>query len=224
MYSIVLMAAMTTGGEVTDFGRRGGGCCGCYGGYGGYRGYRCSGGYGCRGGGYGCYGGGYGCYGGGYGCYGGYGGGYGGYGMGYGRGYRTGYGGWGWGYGGYYGTPYSPSMYGVSYGSPVKYTAQAPIISTPTTGPPAAAPATFVVHLPADAKLTVEGTPTTSTSSRRVFVSPPLQPGQSYTYHLDAQVTRNGQTETVQRDLPVRAGQQTEITLDFPTTTTSVRR
>ncbi len=48
MYSMVLMAALTTGGEVPDFGRRGG----------------CRGG--CRGGGYvscggGCYGGGGGC-------------------------------------------------------------------------------------------------------------------------------------------------------------------
>jgi uncharacterized protein (TIGR03000 family) len=202
MYSIVLMAAMTTGGEVPDFGRRGGGCCGCYGG-----------GYGRYGGGYGCYGGGYGrgygCYGGGgYGCWGGYGG--------YG-GYRGGYG----GYGGYAGSPYAPNMFGVSYGPPVGYTVQAP---PTTTAPPGVAPATFVVNLPADAKLTVEGRPTTSTSSRRVFVSPPLRPGQTYSYSLDAQVTRDGQTQTVHRDLPVRAGQRSEITLDFPATTTTARR
>ena len=101
------------------------------------------------------------------------------------------------------------------------YTVQAP----PTaTAPPGAAPATVVVNLPADAKLTVEGRPTTSTSSRRVFVSPPLQTGQTYSYSLDAQVTRDGQTQTVHRDLPVQAGQRSEITLDFPTTTTSARR
>lgn len=55
MYSVVLMAAMTAGGEVSDFGRKGGcgGCVGaCYGGRGGFLGKR-------RGGG-GCYGG---CYG-----------------------------------------------------------------------------------------------------------------------------------------------------------------
>ena len=65
MYSVVLMAALTTGVDLPDFGCRGGcyggrrhGCCGCYGG--GW-------GYGCCG----CYGGGwgYGCMG----CYGGYG-------------------------------------------------------------------------------------------------------------------------------------------------------
>ena len=74
MYSVVLMAALTTGIDLPDrhgcrggcHGCRGGGygCCGCYGGYGGM-------GYGCMGMGYGggCYGGygmGYGgCYGGG---------------------------------------------------------------------------------------------------------------------------------------------------------------
>jgi uncharacterized protein (TIGR03000 family) len=61
MYSIVLMAALSTGGTAPDFH-----CfrhCGCggYGGWGGYGCYGCYGGYGC----YGCYG----CYGG-WGCYG----------------------------------------------------------------------------------------------------------------------------------------------------------
>ena len=55
MYSVVLMAALSTSPAVPDFGgHRGYGCCGCYGGYG----YACSGyhggyGYGCSG----CYGG-----------------------------------------------------------------------------------------------------------------------------------------------------------------------
>ncbi len=63
MYSVVLMMALGTGGELPACHHR---CHGCYGG--GYS-------YGCYGG---CYGGGYGgCYGGGYGgCYGCYGGGY----------------------------------------------------------------------------------------------------------------------------------------------------
>ena len=45
MYSVVLMAALTTGTDMPDCGRRGG-CCGCYGGWGG-----------CYGGCGGCYGG-----------------------------------------------------------------------------------------------------------------------------------------------------------------------
>jgi uncharacterized protein (TIGR03000 family) len=75
MYSMVLMAALSTGGDVPAFGRHG-----CYGGWGG----GCYGCYGCCG----CWGGGWGgCYGC-YGCYGGWGGyAYGGWGSGYGYGY-----------------------------------------------------------------------------------------------------------------------------------------
>jgi len=233
MYSIVVMAALTTGGEAPDFGRRGGGhgggsCCGsgyasggCYGGGGyggGYRGCHSSwgGGYGgCSGGGYGggyggCSGGGYG---GGYGgCTGGYGGGYGGCtGGGYGGGYGGCYG------GGMYGAVV-PSGYG-SYGTPTVYTAQ---VQTPAPSGPL--PATFVVNLPADAKLTIDDNPTTSTSSRRMFTSPPLETGRAYTYQLKAAVTRDGQTFYASRDVTVRPGQQTEVTLDIPSTTTTARR
>jgi len=66
MYNLVLMAALTTGGETPNWGFRGHGCHGCYGAH-ACRG--CRGGYG---GCHGCYGGmsmaGYGCYGGCYGC------------------------------------------------------------------------------------------------------------------------------------------------------------
>jgi uncharacterized protein (TIGR03000 family) len=78
MYSMVLMAALSTSGDVPAWGR------GCHGGWGG-----CYGCYGCWGG---CWGGCYGCYG----CWGGYAyGGWGGY----------GYGGWGRGYGYAYAAP-----------------------------------------------------------------------------------------------------------------------
>src|SRR4051794_26809302 len=66
MYSVVLMAALTTGGAVADghFGRGHGssscfGCSGCYGGC-----------FGCYGSCFGCYGGCFGGYGGCFGCYG----------------------------------------------------------------------------------------------------------------------------------------------------------
>jgi uncharacterized protein (TIGR03000 family) len=83
-------------------------------------------------------------------------------------------------------------------------------------------PATLTVTLPADAQLRVDGQRTSSTSSRRVFVSPPLQPGRSYSYTLEAQVVRNGQTLSVSREVPVRAGQQTAVNLDMPTFTAAV--
>jgi uncharacterized protein (TIGR03000 family) len=68
MYSMVLMAALSTGGDVPAWGRHG-----CHGGWGGC--------YGCWGGCYGCWGGCYGCYG----CWGGYGG----WGTGYGYAYAA---------------------------------------------------------------------------------------------------------------------------------------
>jgi len=104
MYSIVLMAALTTGADVPDCGRRRGCYGGCYGG--------------CYCGGY--YGGG-GCYGGCGGCYGGWGGCYGGWGGCYGSG--GGYGGYG-GRGGYYSTYNSAYVYNTA---PVTYqSAQSP--------------------------------------------------------------------------------------------------
>jgi uncharacterized protein (TIGR03000 family) len=204
------MAALTTGGEVPDrHGCRG--ChCGCSGGcYGGCYGSCYGGGYGCCGcwGGYasyGCYGG---CYGGGYGgCYGGgcYGGGcYGGYGGCYGCGYAVSY------------APVGGYAYATS---PGVYTAQA------TTPAQARAPATLVINLPADAKLTVDGTATTQTSARRVFNSPPLEPGSDYYYNLKAEITRDGHTYAQTQRVTVRAGRQSVVTLDVPTETVSADR
>jgi uncharacterized protein (TIGR03000 family) len=206
MYSVVLMMALSGGAEVPDRG----GCHGCHG---------------CRGG---CYGGGcHGCYGGG-GCYGCWGGGYGGCCGGgcYGGGC---YGCWGGGYGGCCGGGYAMSSgcygcYGgmtMSYGGmPYGYaqtTYYAPAVATTTTIPTVEpTKATIVVSLPADATLTVDDNPTTSTSATRVFASPPLQPGKQYTYTLKAEIVRDGQKVVAEKKVPVRAGQESRVTLDFP--------
>jgi uncharacterized protein (TIGR03000 family) len=78
------------------------------------------------------------------------------------------------------------------------------------------APATIVVHLPAAARLTVDGEPTYSTSDRRVFVSPPLQPGRTYHYVLEAQLQGNGETARTSQNVEVRAGRQSDVNLEFP--------
>jgi uncharacterized protein (TIGR03000 family) len=196
MYSVVLMVSLTTAPEIPDHhrrGRRGGhGYSGCYGG--GY-------GYGCCGGGYG---GGYGCYGGGYGgCYGG-------------------------GYGG-----------GMSYGccgSVVTTTPQTTPEVTPEPsngdtekkgdadmekkGVRGPTPARLLVQLPADARLTIDGEATTSTSAVRVFNTPPLQPGRSYHYDLTAETNRNGVPVRTTQRVQVRAGQQSRVVFTLPTTST----
>jgi uncharacterized protein (TIGR03000 family) len=222
MYSVVLMVAMTTSPDVPDFGRRRG----CHGG----GGYACSGwsggsGYGCRGGyggyGYGCmggYGGGYGgCYGGGgYGCSGG-----GGYGCSGGGRYGYSGGGYGFSGGGYSGGGYSgsspyygtmPYMGGMPY-----YNGGSGYNSTNLEGDETSARATITVRLPADAKLTIDGDPTTSTSSERQFITPPLPRGKEYTYQLRAEVQRNGKTVVATKKVPVEAGRDTQVEL-FPAT------
>jgi len=237
MYSVVLMAALTTGGETPDIGRRGG-CHGCQGGcYGGRSHGRrgggccgCGGGYGgCYGGGYSCGGGYGGCYGGGWSCGGGYGG------MSCGGGYGGGWscgggvvaGCWGgaahapaagcWGGAVAPGTYMAPGTYAAPAGTPKSGTKggtkgngdEGARLTTP-------APATIVVTLPADARLTVDGTPTTSTGTQRVLVSPTLQPGKGYSYTLQATVTRDGKPVSIEEQVAVRAGQEKRVTLALP--------
>jgi uncharacterized protein (TIGR03000 family) len=86
-----------------------------------------------------------------------------------------------------------------------------------------AAPATIVVDLPADAKLTIDGAATTSTSGHRTFVSPDLEPGKKFTYTLRAEVTRDNKPVVMEEKITVRAGKETQVTLKEPTTPTSTK-
>ena len=79
--------------------------------------------------------------------------------------------------------------------------------------------ATLVVSLPADATLTINGQATRATSAVRVFHSPSIQPGSDYSYTLKAEVTRDGKTESISRDVTVRAGEQTRVELSLPVST-----
>ncbi len=88
--------------------------------------------------------------------------------------------------------------------------------------PPIQAPANTAkvyVTLPADAKLTIGGTPTVSTSESRVFESPSLTPGKTFYYVLKATVVRDGKTETVTKEVPVRAGADTRVKIEIPEST-----
>jgi uncharacterized protein (TIGR03000 family) len=78
------------------------------------------------------------------------------------------------------------------------------------------APATLVVSLPADATLTIDGAPTVSRSETRVFESPDLLPNKEFHYTLKAEITRNGEKLTATKQVPVRAGEATRVTLEFP--------
>jgi uncharacterized protein (TIGR03000 family) len=78
------------------------------------------------------------------------------------------------------------------------------------------APAVLVVNLPEDARLTVDGDATTSTSGLRVLVSPDLNPGKDYHYTLQAEVIRDGKPVRVEERVVVRAGEETLVTLSLP--------
>jgi uncharacterized protein (TIGR03000 family) len=212
MYSMVLMAALTTSVDLPD---RRGGCCGCRGGGGGCYGGSCYGG--------GCYGGG--CYGGG--CYGG-----GCMGSGFGGGCMgSGCMGSGFGGGGCVGSGYSGvgvSGFGYSGGVIMPGTIQQGTGAEPIKKKPgekktepesmAPAPATIVVELPADAKLLIDNEATTSTGSSRVFQSPVLNPGKEYHYTLKAEVLREGKPVKAEKVVTVRSGQLTPVTLSLPPT------
>jgi len=194
MYSMVLMAAMTTGSTTPECHWRSSGCHGCYGG-GCYSSYGCSG----------CYGG--------YGGYGGHGG-YGGY-MCYGA-YS--------GYGGYYGGSGCSGCYGgwSCYGvSPYHPTPMIPGVAAPgaeQVPPPkqekdnkdqtSTNRAQLIVELPADATLYIDGQQMKTSSGRRVFNTPALEPGQTYYYVLRAEVVRDGQRKMSEQRVVIRPGQE----------------
>jgi uncharacterized protein (TIGR03000 family) len=79
-----------------------------------------------------------------------------------------------------------------------------------------AAPATIVVSLPAEAKLTVDGSVTSSTGANRVFVSPTLNAGRDYTYDLQAEIVRDGKTVSASKRVTVRAGEESSVRIDMP--------
>jgi len=135
----------------------------------------------------------YGCYG----CWGGYWGGW--YGC---------YGCWG-GYSGWvpYGYAYAPV-----YAAPVIVTTSVTRIDAPTLESRSPDSVQLVVDLPADALLFVNDKATKTTAGHRVFNSPPLEPGSTYSYLLRAELQREGGTYQQTKKVFVRAGQETTAT------------
>ena len=71
-----------------------------------------------------------------------------------------------------------------------------------------------MVKVPSDAKLKIQGDLTKKTGPDRGFVSPPLEPGKSYEYTLEATFEPNNYTTiTRTRTMPVKAGATAEADL-----------
>lgn len=189
MYSLVLMAAMTGSPATANWCHRCHcGChCGCYCGCWGCHG--CCGCWGC----YGC-----GCYG----CYGGYCHGC-------------------WGCNGCYGCYGCYSCYGGSvYGAPIYVTPGATVVPK---GEEQAPPpkkekdknkdevqlnrARLIVQVPAGARLFIDEQQMKSTSERRTFVTPVLQPGRTYYYEVRAEIVRDGRTVSENQRVILRPGE-----------------
>jgi uncharacterized protein (TIGR03000 family) len=200
MYSVVLATLITAGSATPAWGFGCHGCHGCHGCWGGCHGCwgSCWGGcYGCWGGCYGCYGC-YGCCGGCYGC-------------------------WGGCYG-YAVLPTSNNANGKGNGNgkngdgdedkeaKARFKYRGDIGQVSRKASPRQA--TVVVHLPADAKLYVDGKRANLTSKTRSFVTPELQKGQDYYYTVKAEVRRDGVTKEQSERVFVRAGTVTHVNLN----------
>jgi uncharacterized protein (TIGR03000 family) len=77
------------------------------------------------------------------------------------------------------------------------------------------APAVIQVTLPADARLTVDGRATTSTSSQRTLITPALPQGEAFSYTLRAEVVRDGRTVVETQQVTVRGGEETRVPFSF---------
>ena len=99
-------------------------------------------------------------------------------------------------------------------GAPAMAPEKAPEKVKPAPKPVGAvsAPATISVSLPADAKLSIDGVATTSTSSERVFVSPELPAGREFSYTLKAEFQHEGKPVVVSKKVNVRAGIESRVT------------
>jgi len=76
-----------------------------------------------------------------------------------------------------------------------------------------AASARVSVRLPAEARLVVDGVPCPLTSSKREFDTPKLEPGRKYSYTLEAQLVRDGQTLSEKKQVILQAGRK--VTVNF---------
>jgi uncharacterized protein (TIGR03000 family) len=72
------------------------------------------------------------------------------------------------------------------------------------------------IMVPPDAQLWFNGIPTTESGADRTFVSPPLTPGQNYSYDITARWVDNGQPVQEHRSIHVHANQWSSIDLTVP--------
>jgi uncharacterized protein (TIGR03000 family) len=124
------------------------------------------------------------------------------------------------------GLTYDSGSSGLSGDEPQSYSTDSPFVTAPATStqayyPPVTATnqpdriAHITVQVPADARVWFDDTATTSMGATRQFTSPPLTPGQRYSYEIRARWNENGKEVTQTQKVEVTAGAQVQVA--FPT-------
>jgi len=72
----------------------------------------------------------------------------------------------------------------------------------------------LTIHVPAGARVTINGHPTRSTGPTRQYISVGLQPGYRYPYEIVAELTRGGKTLRQTKRVFLTAGERAEVWLD----------
>jgi uncharacterized protein (TIGR03000 family) len=116
------------------------------------------------------------------------------------------------GYGPLGGSSYGESSGGMLYQAPVAYGVSRALIPSANAVPGAPSDrAVLSVQVPAGATVSVEGADSKQTGADRVFVSPPLKPGQDYTYTVKAQWKVNDKAIDQTQKVTVRAGERSAL-------------
>jgi uncharacterized protein (TIGR03000 family) len=85
---------------------------------------------------------------------------------------------------------------------------QQPNLPAPTRQSTLGNSARLIVKAPTDARVTVNGYETRRTTAEEGFITPALEPGQTYTYEVKAEATREGRPMLVRQRVKVLAGQE----------------
>jgi uncharacterized protein (TIGR03000 family) len=110
--------------------------------------------------------------------------------------------------------PYSSASYPLGYGffarEPSEEEQRKPITPQRVLAPDAKS-ATMDVRVPAGAEIWFEGSKTGQRGTTRTFVSPPLEPGQGYTYAIRARWNEGGKDVEQTRKVSVHSSERVEV-------------
>jgi uncharacterized protein (TIGR03000 family) len=82
---------------------------------------------------------------------------------------------------------------------------------------------TFVVVLPAEATLTIQGKKTVTQGANRTFITPELPSGVVRNYTFTAEIIVDGKPVTQTRKVEFRTGETVNVQLDFPQPSVAAR-